>query len=106
MTLPIQCLSHGEPSKLNLGWRLGADVVEPFGAGRNEAVPAASWECMSVPDSSASTCLFCPFCPLSCFQMLKILIYLALWAAVRIHSVIICSQGKVSTTYNLGVLTS
>ena len=46
---------------------------------------------------------FCPFCPLSCLQMLNILIYLALWAAVNIHSVIICSQEKVSTIYNLGV---
>ena len=30
MVLPIQCLSHGEPSELNLGWRLGADVVGPL----------------------------------------------------------------------------
>lgn len=43
MILPIQCLSRGEPSALNLGWRLGADVLEPLGAGRNGAVPAASW---------------------------------------------------------------
>ena len=43
MILAIQCLSHGEPIELNLGWRLGADVVEPFGAGRNGAAPAASW---------------------------------------------------------------
>ena len=43
MILPIQRLSRGEPSALNLGWRLGADVLEPLGAGRNGAVPAASW---------------------------------------------------------------
>lgn len=35
--------------------------------------------------------------------MLNILIYLALWAAISIHSVIVSSQGKVSTIYNLGV---
>lgn len=65
----------------------------PLGAGRNGAVPPSKLVCRSV-------CLinlhlpFLSFVTLSCLQMLNILIYLALWSAVGIHSVIICSPGK------------